>query len=442
MWSSRLLGGALGIVTAAATVVAVGTAAVPAGAQAVGNTISLSTAVASVGEVVVVSGHLAASCASRTSTLSLSTASGTTPEPGFVPPGSYPVQLLFPASGPGRPWTYDLAVPTYLAASRQSGVAVTPGTYTLTMSCSGAPPASVTLTVTAAYPPGRFVAMASTPDGRGYWLAQAGGGVYAYGDAGFSGSLPGLGIDPKAPIVGMVATHDGRGYWLVGADGGVYAFGDARYFGSLPGAGVAPAGPIVGIAATPGGGGYWLLGSDGGVFAFGDAPFLGEAAGQGFADEPFSAISAVPGPKPSAGYVVTSEYEDTVVAFSGSRALPTVINGPSMPGGTAAPFIGVAPAATGTPSAWAAEVDGGVFTYPSGTSAPGFYGSLPSLHVTPAAPVTAIASTPDHRGYWLLGSDGGVFAFGDASFLGSASTSRTTQVAYDRPPRRTRPTRR
>ncbi len=421
--AGTLLVGVLGIAAAVGAVGAVGTGAAPAGGQPVGNTLSVSSTAAAVGQVVVVSGHDAASCRGRSSMLAFLTASGTTPVPGFVPPGAYPVLELFPTEVAGASWTYDFAVPAYLAASRQSGEAVGPGTYTLANSCDGAPAASVALTVTAAYPSGRFVAMAPTPDGRGYWLAQAGGGVHAYGDAAYHGSLPGMGIDPVAPIVGMAATPDGGGYWLVGADGGVYAFGDARYLGSLPGMGVTPAGPVVGMAATPGGRGYWLLGADGGVFAFGDAPFLGEAAGQGFADEPFSAIAAMPGPTPSAGYVVTSEYEDTVLAFAGSRALPTVLNGPSMAGGTVAPFVGVAPAATGTPGAWAAEVDGGVFTYAAGEPAPGFYGSLPSVHVTPAAPIAAMAATAGGHGYWLLGADGGVFAFGDAPFLGSGTAT-------------------
>ncbi len=30
-----------------------------------------------------------------------------------------------------------------------------------------------------------------------------------------------------------------------------------------------------------------------------------------------------------------------------------------------------------------------------------------------------MAPTPDGKGYWLLGSDGGVFAFGNAGFVGS-----------------------
>jgi hypothetical protein len=79
----------------------------------------------------------------------------------------------------------------------------------------------------------RFVGMAATPDGQGYWLAQADGGVYSYGEAGFFGALPtgpgGLGITPAAPISAIAATPDGGGYWLVGQDGGVYAFGDAGF---------------------------------------------------------------------------------------------------------------------------------------------------------------------------------------------------------------------
>jgi hypothetical protein len=33
-----------------------------------------------------------------------------------------------------------------------------------------------------------------------------------------------------------------------------------------------------------------------------------------------------------------------------------------------------------------------------------------------------MATSPDGGGYWLVGSDGGVFSFGDARFHGSAST--------------------
>ena len=35
------------------------------------------------------------------------------------------------------------------------------------------------------------------------------------------------------------------------------------------------------------------------------------------------------------------------------------------------------------------------------------------------APIVGITSTPSGQGYWLVASDGAVFAFGDAQFLGS-----------------------
>ena len=59
------------------------------------------------------------------------------------------------------------------------------------------------------------------------------------------------------PIVGMAATPDGGGYWLVAADGGVFSFGDASYSGSTGGMHLNQ--PIVGMAATPDGRGYWLV---------------------------------------------------------------------------------------------------------------------------------------------------------------------------------------
>jgi hypothetical protein len=93
------------------------------------------------------------------------------------------------------------------------------------------------------------VGMARTPDGQGYWLVAADGGVLTYGDAGFFGSGATLAL--AAPVVGMARTPDGQGYWLVTADGGVLTYGDAGFFGSA--GGLFLAAPVVGIAAAPGG---------------------------------------------------------------------------------------------------------------------------------------------------------------------------------------------
>lgn len=87
------------------------------------------------------------------------------------------------------------------------------------------------------------VGMASTPNGDGYWLATADGGVFAFKGAKFYGCPPADGIKLAADrlIVGIVATpsrwwgRGGKGYWLVGADGGVFPYGNAKFHGSIPG---------------------------------------------------------------------------------------------------------------------------------------------------------------------------------------------------------------
>ncbi len=98
------------------------------------------------------------------------------------------------------------------------------------------------------------VAIARTSDGGGYWLVGADGGVFAFGDATFHGSLANTHL--AAAIVAAIPTPDGGGYWLVGADGGVFAFGDATFHGSLANTHLAAA--IVAAIPTPDGGGYWL----------------------------------------------------------------------------------------------------------------------------------------------------------------------------------------
>jgi hypothetical protein len=95
--------------------------------------------------------------------------------------------------------------------------------------------------------------MAAASDGDGYWLADATGGVQAFGSARSYGSASALRLN--APIVGIAATPDGRGYWLVAADGGVFSYGDARFRGA---AGAGSGAPVVGMAPAAGGAGYWL----------------------------------------------------------------------------------------------------------------------------------------------------------------------------------------
>jgi hypothetical protein len=67
----------------------------------------------------------------------------------------------------------------------------------------------------------------------------------------------------------MAPTPDGRGYWLVAADGGIFTFGDAPYYGSLGGQGSSALGLVI-TAATES---YSVITSDGRAHAF-SAPLV------------------------------------------------------------------------------------------------------------------------------------------------------------------------
>ena len=135
--------------------------------------------------------------------------------------------------------------------------------------------------------PAPVAGMAATPDGRGYWLVTTAGQVLAFGDAHNFGSASALHL--AQPVVAVVGTLDGRGYWLVGRDGGVFAFGDARYFGGA--AKLKPGQAVVGMALAPGGRGYWLAGAKGEVWAFGSAA-SGLSADAGAPSSPIVAIAS------------------------------------------------------------------------------------------------------------------------------------------------------
>jgi parallel beta-helix repeat protein len=214
------------------------------------------------------------------------------------------------------------------------------------------------------------------PAGSGYWMSAGDGGVFSFGSSGFHGSASGSSLG--APTVGIAPTPDSNGYWIAGSNGNVAAFGDATPYGSLKGKALAT--PIVGIAATQDGGGYWLVGGDGGVFGFGDAAFMG----------------SVPGVlKPG-----------------------THLNGP---------IVGIAPTPSGG-GYWLVGSDGGIFSFGDAT----FFGSTGGLHLN--KPIVGIASTAGSvnpssgsivgDGYWLVASDGGVFNFGNAAFMGSMGGQR------------------
>ena len=152
---------------------------------------------------------------------------------------------------------------------------------------------------------------------------------------------------------------DGRGYWLVAADGGLFAFGDARFYGSMGGKHLNE--PIVGMASTSDGGGYWMVASDGGIFTFGDAKFYGSMGGKPLND----------------------------------------------------PIVGMTP----SPRWWVPA--GGLGRRHLRLRGAAFYGSMGGK--SPQPPIVGMTATGDGKGYWMVATDGGIFAFGDAGFHGSTA---------------------
>jgi hypothetical protein len=192
-----------------------------------------------------------------------------------------------------------------------------------------------------------IVGMASTANGGGYWNVASDGGLFAFGNAAFFGSMGGHPLN--RPIVGMASTRAGHGYWEAASDGGLFAFGDAGFYGST--GSLLLNKPVVGMASTPDGRGYWLVASDGGLFAFGDAAFYGSMGGH-----PLNR-----------------------------------------------PVVGMA--SNGSQGYWLVASDGGIFSF--GTAP--FYGSTGSLALV--QPVVGMAPGRRGSGYWMVAADGGMFAF-------------------------------
>ena len=205
-----------------------------------------------------------------------------------------------------------------------------------------------------------IVDIGPTPSGNGYWLVATDGGIFAFGDARFLGSTGGH--PSNQPIVGIAATPTGNGYWLAASDGGIFAFGDARFYGSTGATRLNR--PDRRHRRHTDGNGYWLVASDGGIFAFGDARFFGSTGAM---------------------------HLNRADRRHRRRRRPATATGSSRP--TAASSRSATPASPARPAACAST-----------------------------SPITGIA-TAHGGGYWLVGEDGGVFAFGGAPFLGSASAA-------------------
>ncbi len=198
------------------------------------------------------------------------------------------------------------------------------------------------------------------------------------------------------------------GYLMLGAGGVLYPFGDVTPLATTGAAGVD-------VALTADGDGAWVLGADGGVRVRGTARSFGDLTTAGVALRPGETPSALSVTPADDGYWIFTD-RGRALAFGaavdhgdlfrvtgpGGRPVADVLNGPVI-------------ASVATPTGdgyYMIGSDGGVFSFGDAE----FHGSTGSLTLN--QPVVGIAPDPDGSGYWLAAADGGIFAF-DAPFLGS-----------------------
>jgi len=166
------------------------------------------------------------------------------------------------------------------------------------------------------------------------------------------------------------------------------------------------------------GGGYQMVGADGGVFSFGNANDEGSLPG--ISVKAPAPIVGMAESRDDGGYWLADANGDVYsfgdATFFGSIASKGMHRTGPIVGIAATPVGPVDAHGSASPNGlgyWLVGADGNVYAFGDATA----YGNLAGMHLQ--APIVALVPTPDGHGYWLVGADGGVFAFGDAGFYGS-----------------------
>jgi len=161
--------------------------------------------------------------------------------------------------------------------------------------------------------------------------------------------------------------------------------------------------------------GYWLVGSDGGIFTFGSASFYG-STGSLKLQRPVVGITPT---KDRGGYWLVASDGGTFAfgdaGFYGSvPGLGLNPAGSGLPHSLNAPIVGMVPAADGQ-GYFVVASDGGVFAFGPGAS---FAGSCPGIGGC-SGPAVSVIPDSSGNGYWLFTATGNVYTFGDAPYLGT-----------------------
>ncbi|MGZ0219030.1 MAG: PKD domain-containing protein [Acidimicrobiales bacterium] len=193
-----------------------------------------------------------------------------------------------------------------------------------------------------------------------------------------------------------------NGYWLVEQDADVYPFGNAQNHAAVAGSGA----NAVDIQATPDGCSYWVARTDGTVTAVGGATALGNFDLSALeAGETLNTISATATGNGLWGFTTRGRVLLLGDAVDHGDMLGTPLNG------------GIIDSAT-TPSGngyYMLGSDGGIFTFGDAV----YVNSLPGMGINSLnKPAVGLVPDPDGVGYWIVAGDGGVFGV-DAPYRGS-----------------------
>ena len=231
-------------------------------------------------------------------------------------------------------------------------------------------------------------------------------------DPAFGAGAVDLAAAVTAASAGAPPVADRLGYWMVASDGGIFSFGDAGFHGST--GALTLNSPIVGMARTPTGRGYWLVAADGGIFNFGDAPFFG-SAGNIRLQAPIVGMASTPTGR---GYWLVAS-DGGIFAFGDAPFLGSTgnirLNKPIV-GMTPTRDVFLTDSGPRAAGYWLVASDGGIFAFGGAE----FYGSTGNMVLN--QPIVGISRTPTGAGYWMVATDGGIFSFGDAAPLFHGST--------------------
>jgi hypothetical protein len=151
---------------------------------------------------------------------------------------------------------------------------------------------------------------------------------------------------------------------------------------------------------------------DGRCLLVGTSLDSGGSAVEGFPIVPVTGFMSVASPVVGMPILSTDGFLSSSIPVTGTQGSWIGVQGPTAPSSQPPLTVGAASTPSGN-GYWTAVSDGGVFTFGDAQ----FLGSMGGKPLN--EPVVGMASTPNGDGYWEVASDGGIFSFGDAGFYGS-----------------------